>query len=360
MLIFPMFLLGSATSSPVNRFNFLFLLRLRYANQTSTLAELIVAQHENIGRVDIEYIETVLKGKTDHRVLLIMDGYDEYKPGTNRDIDRAIESSIGNCFLILTSRPDLPSKEGQYVSKEIRDRMDAEVMIQGFTEESIRKCSAQYLESKEQSDIMLQQASNAGIDGLFKVPIILPMVCVLFYEHASLPETRTKIVQQIFELSINRAILKQPELKLLLDDLLLSLGELSWKALQSDFQQLLLPKAIPKFCSVEIEYKISNNFNFIFSLTFYQRLSLLLLQDELDMKSPLILKLGLLFETGIDTASTKNQPTFLSFQHKIFQEYSGAYFVSKRLQCSLDIRVKFNIVFFALRNKAWIYEVDFM
>ena len=58
------------------------------------------------------------------------------------------------------------------------------------------------------------------------------------------------------------------------------------------------------------------------------------------MKSALISKLGLLFETGIDTASVRNQSTFLSFQHKIFQEYSGAYFISKRLQRSLDVKVK--------------------
>ena len=89
---------------------------------------------------------------------------------------------------------------------------------------------------------MLKQAVGAGIEGLLKVPIVLLMVCVLFYENATLPQTRTKIVRQIFELTVDRTILKQPELKEVLGDLLLSLGELSWKALQSDVQQLLLPK----------------------------------------------------------------------------------------------------------------------
>ena len=232
------------TSNPVNKFDFLFLLRLRYANKTSSLAELIVTQHEKLEHDDIKHIEAILKGKTKHRVLLIMDGYDEYKPGTNKEIDRAIEATIGNCFVILTSRPDLPSKEGQYISKEIRDRMDAEIIIEGFNEESIQKCSAQYLENEQQSTVMLQQASDAGIDALLKVPIILLMVCVLFSEYASLPGTRTKIVQQIFELSIDRTILKhfEPDVRDLLEGLLFSLGETSWKALQSDVQQLLLQK----------------------------------------------------------------------------------------------------------------------
>ena len=239
--------LGSPVdSNPVNRFDFVFLLRLVYVNKTSSLAELIVAPHEKLEHGDIKHIEAILKGKTKHKILLIMDGYDEYKPGTNKEIDRAIEGTIGNCFLILTSRPDLPSKDGQFVSKKIRDRMDGEVIIEGFSEESIQKCSAQYLENEEQSRVMLQQASDAGIDVLLKVPIVLLMVCVLFSEQTSLPGTRTEIVKQIFELTIDRTILKHflPDVRDLVDDLLFSLGEESWKALQSDVQQLLLKKVM--------------------------------------------------------------------------------------------------------------------
>ena len=62
-------------------------------------------------------------------------------------------------------------------------------------------------------------------------------------------------------------------------------------------------------------------------------------QDELEKRSPLLLKLGLLFETGRDRASVRNH-SLLSFYHKIFQEYSGAYFVSKTLQKSRDIQVR--------------------
>ena len=253
VLLSGLFLGSSDTSIPVNGFHFVFLFRLRYVNKTSSLAEMIVAQHEKLEQDDINHIEAILKGKTKYRVLLMMDGYDEYKPGTNKDIDRAIESSFGNCFLILTSRPDLPSKEGQYISKEIRDRMDGEVIIEGFNEDSIQKCSAQYLENEEQSRIMLQQASEAGIDVLLKVPIVLLMVCVLFLEQTSLPGTQTKIVKQIFELTIDRTILKhlQPNVRDLLDDLLFSLGELSWKALQSDVQQLLLQKVM-NICVIKL------------------------------------------------------------------------------------------------------------
>ena len=52
-----------------------------------------------------EKVKAILKGKTKHKTLLMLDGYDEYKPGTNHDIDAAIDKTVGTSVLILTSRP---------------------------------------------------------------------------------------------------------------------------------------------------------------------------------------------------------------------------------------------------------------
>ena len=48
----------------------------------------------------------------------------------------------------------------------------------------------------------------------------------------------------------------------------------------------------------------------------------LFLQEDLEKKSPAILKLGLLYEVGADRATVAEQPTYLSFQHKSLQEFS--------------------------------------
>ena len=209
-------------------------------NKSSSLAELIVAQHDKLDISQMAHIKSILVGKTRHRVLLIMDGYDEYTPGTNRELDDAIELGIGNCFLILTSRP------GNYVSKRIRDKMDGEVIIDGFSKENIVKCSTLYLDSAEKSDEMLKQARETGIDVLLHVPIILLMVCVVFDERQSLPKTKTGIVQIIYELAMDRSTIKAFGCKSSevrnLDGLLYALGEFAWKALQNDIQQLLLIK----------------------------------------------------------------------------------------------------------------------
>ena len=212
------------------------------------MAKLIVAQHGKLKSEDTAKVDAILEGKTGHRVLLLLDGYDEYKPGTNPEIDRVIEHSIGNCFLILTSRPDLPSSNGHYISQKIRNKMDAEVIIEGFNEENIMKCSVKYLENEESAVTMISQAKEVGIYDLLKIPIVLLMTCVIYFEHKTLPKTKTKIYSQIFEMIIDRTALKTfkpglyADVKEYLDDLLSALGELSWKRLQSNVQQLLLKK----------------------------------------------------------------------------------------------------------------------
>ena len=232
----------------MNRFDFVFLLRLRSVNKNSTLSEVIVAQHGKLDSDDSQNIDIILRGKTGHKVLLMLDGYDEYRPGTNEQVDRAIQYSIGNCFLIVTSRPELPFCDGHSFPKDIRDSMDLEVTIEGFSHENIRKCCTQYLDSEEKSDTLLQQAKKTGIDTLLKVPIVLLMVCVLFSEGATLPKARTKIVGKIFELTINRTTLKSlspdeyAEFKKSFNELLYALGELSWKALHQNVPRLLVSK----------------------------------------------------------------------------------------------------------------------
>ena len=203
-----------------------------------SLIEIIKKQHDGLKRVANEYIESILEGETNHKVLLMLDGYDEYKPGTNDDIDRAIESTIGNCFLILTSRP------GDYLSKSIRDQMDGEIVIEGFSDENIEVCSTNYLKSEEMSDKMLEQAIETGIYVLLHIPIILVMTVVVFTQEKSLPKTKTGIYETIFRLSMDRTTLKTFGCKSAniskISELLYALGELSWNALQNDFQQLLL------------------------------------------------------------------------------------------------------------------------
>ena len=179
-----------------------------------------------------------MEGETQHRVLLLLDGYDEYTIETNEEIDEAIESTVGNCFFTLTSR------SGGYVSKKVRDQTDGEITIEGFSKENVIKCSTLYLESEENSHAMLEQAKERDIDVLLHVPILLLMVCAFYGEKHILPKTKGAIFRTIFEMVMDRTALKtfkseSADLRQL-NALLYTL--FAWKALQSDTRQLLLIK----------------------------------------------------------------------------------------------------------------------
>ena len=64
------------------------------------------------------------------------------------------------------------------------------------------------------------------------------------------------------------------------------------------------------------------------------------LQDELEKKCPDIMKLGLLHETDIKAVTTPEQPSFVSFEHKSFQELAAAFHIERLLRRSLYTRVR--------------------
>ena len=215
-------------------------------NDTSSLAELVVAQHKRLKQKrHTELVQSILEGDTKHNVMLLLDGYDEYKKGTNAAIDNAIESTVGNCFLILTSRPG-------YVSEEVREKMEGEIIIEGFSKENISKYSTKYLESEDKSETMLKKAVQGGIRDLLNVPIILLLVCFLFEQNTSLPATQTKLFQAIFTMVVHRLVHRNPDGKFAdqeyVDNLFLTLGRVSWEALQCTTGQLLLRKVRLRNC----------------------------------------------------------------------------------------------------------------
>ena len=225
----------------------------------TSLAQVIIDQHEELDGEDREYVEALLSRKTKQKLLLLLDGYDEYTAGTNKALDKAIESGIGKCFTILTSRPGTDSGDKTYVSKEIREKMDGEVRIEGFNEESKKRFCTEYFESEEESEAFLNQAKEKlgtkryygdkdpdRYNELLSTPILLLMICVLYEENRSLPDTRTKIYETVRELAMDRTTLKtfgckSSQVKSI-TKMTCVLGKFAWEALKRDIQQLLLNK----------------------------------------------------------------------------------------------------------------------
>ena len=107
--------------SELRQFDFVFLIALKNVHKNIPLEEIILQQHGRMRSMGVskEQIKSFIQNK---KVLILLDGYDEYGKGTNTDIDNAITDSLGRCFLIVTSRP------GDYMKKPDRDQMDRELL----------------------------------------------------------------------------------------------------------------------------------------------------------------------------------------------------------------------------------------
>ena len=222
-----------------NRFDYVFLVPLKHVNSDISLEQLILQEHElenkNITQNDIK---AVIKSS---RCLLIFDGYDEYKKGTNSAIDAAISGHRLNSFLLITSRPD-------HMEKEDKRKIDVEIQNNGLSGCSIEECTERYIEDEEKTKDFLEKVRTQGLFGLLRVPILLIMMCVLYIETGFLPRKRAQIVRNIVDMYILRA----QERGIYFEDteqMLLDLGELAYKASQRDTHQLLISKVVQEFIS---------------------------------------------------------------------------------------------------------------
>ena len=187
----------------LQQFDFVFLIALRDVDQDITLEEVVIKQHQRLKVMKIpkEKVKLILEGATRSRVLLLFGGY-EYKKGTNTNIDDAISDTMGDCFILVTSRP------GDYMDKDDCDQMDGEVQIIGLSRQSIKECASKYLESMNKADELMKQTDKRDISELLRIPIILLMVCFLYHKNHTLPNTKTDIVKKIIWMLIDRASLK--------------------------------------------------------------------------------------------------------------------------------------------------------
>ena len=176
----------------LQKFDFPFLIKLKNVEENVSLEREIIEQH------DLEADENQIKSILKHcKTLLIFDGYDEYKKGTNSAIDAAISGKRGKSFVLVTSRPD-------YMDKKDKDKLDGQIQLRGLSQDNIRLYIEKYLDG-EKAESLMKAAERSGTDELLRIPIIALMLCILYEERKHLPRTQTEIIQEIIQIYIKRA-----------------------------------------------------------------------------------------------------------------------------------------------------------
>ena len=133
------------------------------------------------------------------------------------------------------------------MDKTDQDQMDGEIKIKGLSPTHIKEYALKFLSSQILCEDMLNKSLDNGTYSLLKTPVILLMICVLYFENKTLPENQTDLVWEIIQMYVERAKSKGGEMINWMD-IILKLGELSWIALQRETRQLLIRK-VKKECS---------------------------------------------------------------------------------------------------------------
>ena len=162
------------------------------------------------------------------KVLLIFDGYDEYRSGRDSEIYEIFSgNSLRSCCVLITTR----------ISKadELQGGEDLQAEITGFSEVDRKDFMHRFLSIDEASDLEMF-LFNRNLEELAKVPLLLLFFCILWRRRKLklFPETKTSLYKEIVQFILNHSYSKQtPPLYVQLTSLEKILSEIGKVALQA-------------------------------------------------------------------------------------------------------------------------------
>ena len=166
------------------------------------------------------------------KVLLIFDGYDEYRCGCNSEIyEIFIGKSLRNCRVLITTR----------ISKadELRGGEDLQAEITGFSELDRNDFMRRFLSNDEISNLS-EHLFKRNLNELAKVPLLLLFLCTLWKKGQSkhFPKTKTKLYLDIIEFVLNHSHSKQSSPRYVevasFKDILSEMGKVALQGLLND------------------------------------------------------------------------------------------------------------------------------
>ena len=137
------------------------------------------------------------------KVLLIFDGYDEYRSGCDSEIYEIFSgNSLRSCCVLITTR----------ISKadELRGSEDLHAEITGFSQVDREVFMRRFLNSEEASKLE-DHLYERNLEELAKVPLLLLLFCILWREgqSKSFPNSKTQLYVDIVQFILNHSHSKQ-------------------------------------------------------------------------------------------------------------------------------------------------------
>ena len=184
----------------LEKFDLVLLIRLRDVCDLEDVQAILRASEllASDGVISVENLyDYVLQNQ--EKVLIILDGYDEYTAGKQSPVrDIWEKKQLRDCCVIVTTR--------ETETDELRGPSDAQFEINGYdSEDQIKKFAFKFLKDEEKVEEFYKYLEHQDLKDMAKIPLMLLMLCLLWTEkdRIGLPTSRANIFTQFIQTLLN-------------------------------------------------------------------------------------------------------------------------------------------------------------
>ena len=188
---------SKALKENLKNFFVLILIKLRDVCDVGNIRDVLRASKllASDGPISVDSLYDYIINNQD-KVLLILDGYDEYSCAKEHSPILAIwkGEQLRDCHVIVTTR--------QLKCDELRGPSHVQLEIQGFKSgERKRTFARKFLASEQDLDEFMSYLKEKDLGDMAEIPLLLLMLCLLWKEkhHEGLPKSRADIFTQFIQ-----------------------------------------------------------------------------------------------------------------------------------------------------------------
>ena len=200
---------SKALTEILMNFSILLLIKLRDVYDVRNIRDVLLASKllASDGPISVNSLYDYMINNQD-KVLLILDGYDEYSFAKEHSPILAIwkGEQLRDCHVIVTTR--------QLKCDELRGPSHVQLEIQGFKSwERKRTYARKFLASEQDRDEFMSYLEEKDLGDMAEIPLLLLMLCILWKEkhHEGLPKLRAHIFTQFIQTMLDhKGEIQQP------------------------------------------------------------------------------------------------------------------------------------------------------
>ena len=234
----------------IGAFELVLLIRLRDVCNLHDVPSIFKASQllANDGKISVDDLYDYVLNHQE-KVLLILDGYDEYSARKQSPVDEIWKrNELSDCCVIVTSR--------QMTTNKLREPSDAQFEINGFDYKRQQEFARRFLKDEDDVRQFRTYLRKQDLKDLAEIPLLLLLLCLLWKEKDSkeLPKKRVEIFNQFVKTLFHHMREKQSaESVFNIEDYseeLYALGRLAFEALMDNC--LYFPKTeLPNYDLIE-------------------------------------------------------------------------------------------------------------